>query len=162
MPVTWHRPPNRLPRMPLLRFRTLAPLLALGLAACPVETTGPDPELRLGTYALHSINGREVPTPAPCGVFRVVEGEVRLEPGSRAAHRLRYAPLGSGRDVTYEGTGEFEERGDSAVVLTLRGRWSHTPETFTSKVHLRRTPQGLARFVGMECDAMDTELYRMQ
>jgi len=148
--------------MPFVRSRTPAALLLLALAGCPADQPlGPTAELAPGRYALHSINGYTLPTTAPCGVFRIVEGQVRLASGRLAEHHQRYVPIHGGKEVTYRGEGSFREVGDTAVVLTLTGRWSHTPESFTHKLHLRRTAQGLTRLVGMECDGADVELYRM-
>lgn len=149
-------------RIPRARRRALGLLLgALAVAACAEapSTPGGSPP-GPGTYRLVSLAGRALPTTAPCGVFQVVEGSLSLEPDGAAEHRLRYAELGTGREVTYSGTGRYREAADG-VELELTGRWSNAPQSEPSVITLKAAEGGLTRPTGMECDAAEIELYRL-
>lgn len=134
---------------------------ALLLASCRSSTEPLHPDLELGSYALESIDGRAVPTGVPCGVWRVLEGSIALKENRTATLFFRYASLGSEEEITYSGTGTFRMGGDY-VLLTVLGGWSHQSAQSEWQLGFEIEPGVLRRrFVGAECDASSTEVYRM-
>ena len=62
--------------------------------------------------------------------------------------------------MTYSGAGRYRET-QEGVEVELTGRWSHSPESFTSRMALGAAEGALTRPTGMECDAAEIELYRI-
>lgn len=133
--------------------------LVLALSGCQGNALTLGRSLQPGVYRLASLRGEALPARGPCGVYNVVSGRLLLGEDGSAEHTLRYAELGTGREITFLGTGRHRSVGNE-VILDLQGKWSHAPGPETLEVRLRRTGEGLVRTVGMECDAGDEELYR--
>ena len=133
--------------------------LVLALSGCQGSTLAIGRSLQPGVYRLATLRGEPLPARGPCGVYQVVSGRLVLGEDGTAEHTLRYAELGTGREITFQGTGRHRSVGDE-VILDLQGQWNHAAQPETLEVRLRRTGDGLVRTVGMECDAGDEELYR--
>ncbi len=148
-------------------MRPLLPLLAAvlltGSACRSTATVMPEPVgVRAGTWALASVSGRGLPAPPPCGGMLLLGGHLTLNENATAEHVLRYRRTDTGATVDYAAVGTWASSFDRGVVeLTATARWSHRPgETEELVLRFEPTGRGLERTVGLECDAMEAEVYR--
>lgn len=140
-----------------MTFKPFALAVVCAIAGCR-SATGPSAELA-GLYALTSVDGRALPTLAPCGAFDVVAKSLTLEPqgGANLTETLRDRT--TGQLIYFSAVGHFRATGATVSVEAVGG-WSH--QDWRGRVgadYARLGTELRLSGLGGACDAAATEVY---
>lgn len=111
-------------------------VLALTLAGCGGDSTGPEEEAHLGTWVLQSVNGTNLPAfvASSQGVtLTALSGALRMRADGTAdfTYRYRFTQGTSVREEDSTGTGNYTRIGNSIQISWESGATSGTTEFFT-------------------------------